>query len=534
MTGSDTCGEGGSGSLHLELGGSAGGYPNFAGINWVFQAPEWATIASYTIKVVDSYTYVWKGAGEGQAAISASDETDPVYDYRNLSSGSWGETTIKRTPPDSVSALGINASCDGEAGPCPGGAAIARMDVSSTTLLLDDSTVPTVSDLAGSLVQGGALRGSTEASFVASDKGPGVYSAWLLIDGIEQSRTLLDSNNGWCTNLEQTSNGTRSFSHPDPCAETVSANLTFDTTALTDGQHSIQMKVDDASGNTTTVYNATVTTDNAPAIVNRPSVSGVASVGSTLTGANGTFSAPTGAGVVRGVTGQWLRCSDQAATQCSAIAQATGLSYQPQAADIGYYLVYSNTASDNDGSTTSDSQPTTLVTGSPGSSSCAGGECLHSGFGTGGVGGSGGSSSSGSGVTVDVLTPANKTLLGSSAKWSVTLKATPKQVHKGTTLKLTGNVNTSPRPTAGKLVYIQARNIIRKWHADGHHGQWVTTFGPWKVFVAVHAESSGAWHTTYKFRLSGRHVYQLQAVAPREGAFQNPTGHSPAITITEN
>jgi hypothetical protein len=529
MTASDTCGEGGVGSLHLEMGANGAGYGNGAGINWIFQAPSWATIASYTIKVADSYAYVWTGAGEGQAAIWASDESDPVYDYRNLSSGTREASTIQRTPSDAVTGLSVNASCDGEIGRCPAGAAISRLDIPSATLLLDDSTVPNVTNLAGSLVSGGDLRGSTEASFLASDEGPGVYSAWLIIDGKEKPRALLDSNNGWCTNLEQTSNGTRSFSHPEPCAEKASGSVTLDTTALTDGQHSVQLKVDDASGNTTTVYNATITTNNAPSVTARPGVSGVASVGSTLTGTNGTFSAPSGAGPLSGVTGQWLRCSDQAATQCSSIAQATGLSYQPQPADVGYYLVYSNTVSDNDGATTSDSQPTTLVSGSPGSSSCVGGECLHGGTGgvggSGGAGGSGSSSGSGSGVTVDVLTQGNNTLLGSPAKWSVTLKASPGRVRKGITLKLAGNVSTSPRPAAGKLIYVRARTVRRR----GHH----RVYGKWTTFVDLYTKADGSWHTSYKFRLGGRHIYQMQAVAPSEGGFQNPTGNSPAITIIE-
>jgi hypothetical protein len=531
MTASDTCGEGGTGSLHLEMGANGAGYGNGAGINWIFQAPAWATIASYTIKIADSYAYVWTGAGEGQAAIWASDESDPVYDYRNLSSGSREASIIQRTPSDAVTALSVNASCDGEIGRCPAGAAIARLDIPSTMLLLDDATVPNVTNLAGSLVSGGELRGSTEASFLASDEGPGVYSAWLVIDGKEKSRTLLDSNNGWCTNLEQTSNGTRSFSHPDPCAEKASGSVTLDTTAFTDGPHSVQLKVDDASGNTTTVYNATITTDNAPSVVTRPTVSGVASVGATLTGTNGTFSVPSGAGSLSGVTGHWLRCSDLAATQCSPISQATSLAYQSQPADVGYYLVYSNTVSDNDGSTTSDSQPTTLVNGSPGSSSCVGGECLHGG--TGGTGGLGGSSASGSGVTVDVLTQGNSTLLGSPAKWSVTLKASPGRVRKGTNLKLAGNVSTSPRPAAGKLVYLQARSVSRIWRGHGHGRHQINVYGRWTTFVALHTSSNGAWHATYKFRLGGRHVYQMRAVAPSEGGFQNPTGSSAAITITE-
>jgi hypothetical protein len=105
----------------------------------------------------------------------------------------------------------------------------------------------------------------------------------------------------------------------------------------------------DAAGNEATVYSQLIETQNAPAVVEAPSVAGPAVVGSTLTGTSGSFSTPSGAGVLSGVSGQWLRCSDATAAHCAPIAQATGVTYQPQAADVGYYLVYSNTVADSDG-----------------------------------------------------------------------------------------------------------------------------------------------------------------------------------------
>jgi hypothetical protein len=185
---------------------------------------------------------------------------DPIYDYRNLGGALWGMGTIQRTPPDVVTSLYANVSCDGQFGPCPAGPVIARLDMSSTTLVLDDSTIPTVTGLAGNLVSGSTLSGTADISFTASDKGPGVYSAWLVVDGKPQPRVLLDSNNGWCVNLGQTNDGTRSFTNPDPCAESVSANLTLNTNQLAAGQHSLELIVDDAAGNQTIAYNGTIAT----------------------------------------------------------------------------------------------------------------------------------------------------------------------------------------------------------------------------------------------------------------------------------
>ncbi|MGN6372374.1 MAG: hypothetical protein ACTHM1_05220 [Solirubrobacteraceae bacterium] len=534
MTASDTCSSGGTGSLHLELASNGAGYGDQAGIDWIFQAPAWATIAAYTLQVPASYTYPFNGAGEGQAAIWASDETDPVYDYRNLGGGSWGAGTIQRTPPDSVTSLILNAACDGEVGSCPSGQVISRMDVSAGTLLLDDSTIPTISDLAGSLVSGGPLRGSTEASFTASNNGPGVYSAWLVVDGNTQPRVLLDSNNGWCADLGQTSDGTRSFSHPDPCAESVGGHITFDTTSLTDGQHTIQLDVDDASGNTTTAYNATVTTHNAPAVSTSPSVSGSTAVGAVLTGTPGTFEAPEGAGSLSSIASAWLRCSDAAATHCSAIPGAIDQTYTPSSSDTGYYIVYQNTVRDTDGSTTADSQPTLAVTDPTkeaagfGGQSAGGGSSSSSGS-TSGAGGSGGIGGS-SGITVNLSAPS---LLGSTSPWQVTLTVRPQKVRRGTTIKLSGYVATSPRPASGKLVYLQARTVNVAWKGRGRKHHAVRRYGKWMTFKHLTAAGDGKFNATYRFKLGGKHTYQFTAVAPQEGGFLNTTGTSAVVTVHE-
>ena len=48
--------------------------------------------------------------------------------------------------------------------------------------------------------------------------------------------------------------------------------LTLDTTAMHDGTHALKLNVDDASGNSVTVYSTTITTDNAPENTVAPAV----------------------------------------------------------------------------------------------------------------------------------------------------------------------------------------------------------------------------------------------------------------------
>jgi hypothetical protein len=360
MTTADNCAAAGQGSMVADLGANPAGYPNFARTEWVFFAPSWASIASYTLQLPDSYT-INTTAGQGQVFVNASDETDPPYDYRNLGAGSWGTATVSRTPPAPVSQVTVDASCDGYDGPCPAGAHIAHVDLTAATLLLNDSTTPSVSNLAGTLVSGAPLRGTVEASFNAQDGGPGVYSGWLIIDGQPQPATVLNSNNGWCQNLGQTSNGTRSFAHPDPCPQSTSASLTLDTTGLPDGQHTLKIMVDDAAGDTTTAYNATITTNNAPANTLAPTITEPAQLlaGTTLTAQPGTWSAPNGTGTIT-YGYQWQDCNSEG-TSCKTIPDAQNANYTLTSNDAGHTLRVLVTASDNDGLTTAPSTTSTAV-----------------------------------------------------------------------------------------------------------------------------------------------------------------------------
>ena len=361
----DTCTTDGQGDLVTELGANSGGYPNGAQAEWVFDAPLWATIASYTVQVAESYTSQYSGGGVGQDFIDASDESDPYYDYRNLGAGGLGSDTVSRTPPEPVSSITINSSCDGASGTCPSNTPIAHMYVSSASVLLDDSSIPTVSDLGGSLLSGTSVRGTGEITLNAADDGPGIYSVQLVVDGQAQLAVMPNTNNGWCENLGQTSNGTRSFTQPDPCASSTSASLTLDTASFTDGQHTLKVLVEDASGNTTIAYDGTITTDNAPANSTPPAIlapSGQLATGATLTAQPGAWSAPAGTGSIT-YSYAWEDCDAQE-NNCRAIPGAQDASYTVAPSNSGSTLRVLVTASDDDGSSSVTSTATDVLSAS--------------------------------------------------------------------------------------------------------------------------------------------------------------------------
>jgi hypothetical protein len=358
MTAADTCAGEGQGALDLELGPNSAGYPNAARVQWDFDAPAWATIADYELHIAGSYTLPPSG-GVGQAFVDASDESDPVYDYRNLGDGSWGASVINRTPPDAVSWIATNASCDGEDGDCPANVTISRLEISAARIMLNDGTTPTVSGVGGSLVSGSPQRGESEISFDAADSGPGIYAAHLVIDGVAQPATVLDSNNGWCKNLGQTNDGTRSFAHPDPCAPSVSTSLPLNTAQLSDGTHTTKLIVEDASGDSTIGWSATITTQNAPINTTPPTTTGQPVSGTAISASPGTWTAPAGAGPTT-YAYQWEDCDTQT-DNCQAIPGAQNASYTPTAADAGHTLRVQVTAADNDGASSATSTATSTV-----------------------------------------------------------------------------------------------------------------------------------------------------------------------------
>ena len=60
------------------------------------------------------------------------------------------------------------------------------------------------------------------------------------------------------------------FDGSQPCRESESVDEPIDTTALMDGDHTLKVTVTDAAQNTSVVYDATITTLNAPEALAAP------------------------------------------------------------------------------------------------------------------------------------------------------------------------------------------------------------------------------------------------------------------------
>src|SRR5208283_4426055 len=69
-------------------------------------------------------------------------------------------------------------------------------------------------------------------------------------------------NEGRCRNVGQTTDGLAAFLFVQPCPASVSTDVGFDTTAVSDGEHHLVVSVIDAAGNAATVLDRNLTVDN--------------------------------------------------------------------------------------------------------------------------------------------------------------------------------------------------------------------------------------------------------------------------------
>jgi hypothetical protein len=260
-----------------------GNYYNGNGNTMTYSVPAGLTIAGYSLQL-----YAFGGPcgiqdnqcadGFGAVWVNHTGQSDPNYDYRNLGYGAQAPT-VSVGELSGVNWVTVGVGCDPGQNlsyPCPGSAnPEAQALVSGGSFTLLDSTVPSVTNVSGSLIAGGTLTGEDTISFTASDIGGGIYSATVLVDGHQVAQEVPNSNGGLCVNLARPPSATMAFAASQPCPATENISLPLDTTLLSAGQHQLQVVVTDAAGDQATAYDGTITTSGPSTIsVNGGSISG--------------------------------------------------------------------------------------------------------------------------------------------------------------------------------------------------------------------------------------------------------------------
>jgi hypothetical protein len=164
----------------------------------------------------------------------------------------------------------MNAGCLGESAfKCPAGIGdangyAAALYVYAADITLEQSEGPHASSVSGELTSAPTLRGASPVSFDATDPGSGVWQVVFGVDGRVVQRTVVNDNGGRCRDVGQTSDGLPAFLYLQPCAQSVSADLAFDSTKAGNGAHRLTVSVIDAAGNAAPVLDRAVTIDNPP------------------------------------------------------------------------------------------------------------------------------------------------------------------------------------------------------------------------------------------------------------------------------
>jgi len=269
----DSCGQPGGGLFAT----SSSAWPQTRGNGWMWQfnAPADSTIVGGELDVMLT-------SPVGQAFILTPnfnyDGADVVINCQfNLPCGTNGVLT-GTFPIDHPGGTSLYAGvmCLGPGQPgsstadCAAGGGTngvnVQLAVYSAQIELENDATPTATGFGGSLLSADA-HGTADLAFTASDpNGPGVYTVTVLIDGKRVYQGTPDTNQGECAQVGTDANGYPEFLYAQPCKQTETVDLPIDTTVLADGEHGLKVIVTDAAGDSSTVLDQTVTTQNSTTV----------------------------------------------------------------------------------------------------------------------------------------------------------------------------------------------------------------------------------------------------------------------------
>ncbi len=468
---------------------------------WSFQAPTAETIAQARL---------WR-AGDADGGFDQTawylyqlgapsdsfpfDECDPVIGCAGRGTISQPLSSENLVTPQGAgigSSLVATATCAGGDGArCPEGqhdqqGYAAVIYIYAADLVLEQGVGPTVSDVAGELASASTVAGASDVEFDASDPGSGVYQAVFSVDGHVVQQTVLDENGGRCVDVGGSDDGLPAFLYPQPCEQSVSADVAFGTTGIANGSHHLVVTVTDAAGNAATVLDRQVTIANASAGGPEPLNGTNASPDATLAVAwagshesqlrssygrahtiEGRLSGPAGDPIV----GAQIECSSLAAY---AGARASALSC-PRTSANGRFSV--------------------RIPAGVGSRTLRFAYREH---------------------LADATPVATRTLV-LRMQAGVMVRVSPHTTSVGRRIFFTGRLLGAPIPHGGKELVLEARS----------------PGGRWIEFDVVRTDRLGRFRASYRFRLPGPANYSFRAVSEAEADFPFARGISPRVGVHE-
>jgi hypothetical protein len=426
--------------------------------------------------------------------------------------------------------LYMNASCGGlQTYKCPSGKGdpngyAAVVYLYAADLVLEQTSQPTVTDVEGELATATTLSGTDDISFHAEDAGSGVYQAVFTVDGVEAGRTVLNSNGSHCQNVGQAGDGLPAFLYLRPCPASLSADVPFDTTTLTDGTHHLVVSVTNAAGNSTVALDRHVTVQNHPEAAGPPSE-------------------PTPEGQLPANTGQHDQ-SPQSTTPTTPIVPMIASQLPSNganaSAEASMRVRWSATAKASLAGAYGRAQRVTGRLTAPGGAPIGGAivqvldtpayeRAPQRALGRARTDADGGFR-----FSVPPSTPSSRLTFAYSSRQgapvpsvtaalrltvpaSLVLRVVPHSTHVGGTIVFNGKLRGAPLPSGGKQLVLEARTLR----------------GPWRQFQTLSTGAKGSYRASYRFRLAGPIDYQFRAVSPQEADFPYGQGSSNVVLVHE-
>ena len=430
-----------------------------------FSAPSGTNIAGFRRQVEGNLVQVGGGPPpwaweyiEGGIFVGEQQRTETNVWYNT---GAF-EASFEYPMPRRLTQLDFSLRCSEsqQSGACQENG--SQFTLRRVTVQLDDHQLPQIVTAAGSLTEAsGPQRGGRSLTLKLRDGGSGLFRVRVEVDGELLSEHPVDDNQGACE---------RPFVLPVPCKLAATVELSLDTTRLTEGPHSVNVRVLDATGVNAAVFGPIpLVVDNVPGPASTepkacPST-GVATVRRRLSRKTVAFGRSTS------IVGQVRNRRTSLRGARISLVDHTSLSQPPRPARVGRRGRFRIRIRPR---TSTRLQPI-LISASGAPQAC--------------------------GKPVQVRVRAG-----------VRLNTTPRALRNGEAIRMRGKLLGSPVPTGGKIVRIQARALGA---------------AAWTTVSQVLTDPQGRFRFTYRFRRTFQStIYQFRAVATREHGYPYTRGWS--------
>jgi hypothetical protein len=497
----DTCQSGGA--LIAAL-GDLTTHLNTDEASWGFSAPEVDHLVSGSVwragythasgDEIASYAF-WLSAAVGESVFSECVYTDgcpsqgTIQEPMSVTNQVAVPATARKIYVSALCTFGSEGRECGDGIGDPNGYA-AAVYLYAADLVLEQSANPSASDVSGELASAATVSGTSDVAFNASDPGAGVYAAVFSVDGQVMQSTVLDENGGRCKNVGETSDGLPAFLYVRPCVGSLSADVGFDTTRLSNGVHHLVVSVTDAAGNSAPVLDREITVENPPP----PAAPGAPEP------ANGTNASAKAMLAVA-----WKATRKQSLTVAYGhVETIDGRLTAPGGAAIsGAQVEVLATPQDTGAKAVAMANVRTAANGSfslrlPAGTSSRTLRFVYR-------------------AHIGDPVPASTRTLTLAVRAGITLTISPRTSSVGRSIHFHGHLLGGPIPSEGKQLVLEARS----------------PGGPWIEFDVVRTDARGRYHASYRFKFPGPANYQFRVRSEPESDYTYAAGASVVIGVHE-